>query len=155
MAEEIPQKTDPAMEAIEQDDVLGKIDQLLNRHRPKSSSADAIPVLLDTTAVHDVAPGDGIPVLTDVVGAPGRAETPRPASSRSKAGISLQIVRRMSLALDSEHARLTAQLAGDGAQMRMLDRLVIELKRALPAAVRAAVEDKTVANVRPRGDSPL
>ena len=155
MGEEIPQKPDPALGAGEQDDVLGKIDQLLNRHRPKTASAGAIPVLMDTTPVHDIAPGDGIPVLTDIVGAPRPVETPRPASSRSNAGISLQIVRRMSLALDSEHARLMAQLAGDGEQMRMLDRLVIELKRALPAAVRAAVEDKTVANVRPGDDSPL
>jgi len=49
----------------------------------------------------------------------------------------------MAVALEAEHARLLAQIGGDTAQAHMLDRLVAELKRALPAAVRAAITVKT------------
>ncbi len=48
------------------------------------------------------------------------------------------LVRRLGLALDDEHARLAAQFSGDTARMELLDRLVAELKRVLPAAVRGA-----------------
>ena len=48
----------------------------------------------------------------------------------------------MSIALDVEHIRLPAQIErDDAAQARMLDRLVAELKRALPGAVQAALYD--------------
>ena len=40
MAEEIPRGPEPTLEANPHDDVLGKIDQLLNRHRPRIPGAD-------------------------------------------------------------------------------------------------------------------
>jgi hypothetical protein len=61
----------------------------------------------------------------------------------------------MSMALDAEHARLAAQIGGDATQVRLLDRLVAELKRALPAAVRAAINDKTAGSARPGSDGQL
>lgn len=139
MAEEIPRGPEPPFEVDQQDDVLDKIDQLLNRHRPKASAAEAIPVLTEMSAQEDVPIDDGIPILTDVVTGPGRPAPPPTALSRSGTVSSVLILRRMAIALEAEHARLLAQIGGDAAQARMLDRLVAELKRVLPAAVRAAI----------------
>lgn len=155
MAEEIPRGPEPHFEADQQDDVLGKIDQLLNRHRPKISAAEAIPVLTEMPGQEDVPIDDGIPILMDVVTGPGRPAKPPPASSRSGTISSMLILRRMAIALEAEHARLLAQIGGDVVQARMLDRLVAELKRALPAAVRAAITDKTPDPTRPGGDGRL
>lgn len=153
MAEESP--PEPHLEADRQDDVLGKIDQLLNRHRPKISAAEAIPVLTETPSQEDVPIDDGVPILMDVVTGPGRPARPPPASSRSGTISSMLIVRRMAMALEAEHARLLAQIGGDVLQARMLDRLVAELKRALPAAVRAAITDKTPAPTQREDDGRL
>ena len=155
MAEEIPRGPEPHLEADQQDDVLGKIDQLLNRHRPKLSAAEAFPVLTDAPDQEDVPIGDGIPLLTDVVNGPGQPASPAPASSRSGTISVALILRRIVIALDAEHARLLAQIGDDDAQARMLDRLVAELRRALPAAVRAAITDKTPDPARPRDDGRL
>jgi hypothetical protein len=46
-------------------------------------------------------------------------------------------------------------MGNDAAQARMLERLVAELKRALPAAVRAAITDKTSDPAVFRNDSRL
>jgi hypothetical protein len=138
MAEEISPEPQPAIDP--QDDVLGKIDQLLNRHRPRVSAASAIPMLTDAPPQTDVAVDDGIPILTDIVTGPGHPMPPPPAPSRSASISSVLILRRMAIALDAEHIRLLAQIdRSDAAQARMLDRLVGELKRALPGAVRAAL----------------
>jgi len=145
MAEEIPRRPEPTPEANQHDDVLGKIDQLLNRHRPRISADEAIPVLTGMPSQEDLPIGDGIPTLMDVVTGPGRAAKPPSESSRSGAVSSALILRRMAVALEAEHARLLAQIGGDAAQAHMLDRLVAELKRALPAAVRAAITVKTPA----------
>jgi hypothetical protein len=153
MAEEIPNRP-PGFAADQQDDVLGKIDQLLNRHLPKSPPADVVPVLTDTSLDDEVGASDGIPVLTDAVAGPGQSARP-PLPSRLSTRNTVQIVRRMSMALDAEHARLAAQIGGDATQVRLLDRLVAELKRALPAAVRAAINDKTPGSARPGGDGQL
>ena len=83
MAEEIPRGPVPQFEADQQhDDVLGKIDQLLNRHRPKppDAFAQSAPVLTDALQVESIpASDDGLPTLTDVVGEPGRPAK-RPAA---------------------------------------------------------------------------
>jgi hypothetical protein len=139
MAEQIP--LDP--DAAGQDDVLDKIDQLLNRHRPKPADAlaESAPLLTDALPVktgNDA--NDGIPTLTDVVGGTDRPEKRPTATSASSSLASVLILRRMAIALDAEHLRLLAQIdRSDAAQARMLDRLVGELKRALPRAVRAAL----------------
>jgi hypothetical protein len=143
MAEEIPGRPEPTLEANPHDDVLGKIDQLLNRHRPRISADEAIPVLTGMPSQEDVPIDDGIPILMDVVTGPGRAAKPPSESSRSGTISSALILRGMALALENEHARLLAQIGGDAARAHMLDRLVAELRRALPAAVRAAITVKT------------
>ena len=153
MAEEFPPGRGP--ETDPRDDVLGKIDQLLNRHRPKAPAVEAIPVLTDAPQDEVVPIDDGIPLLTDVVGDPGKPASPPSAFSRSSTISSALILRRMAVALDAEHARLRAQVGSDSAQMQLLDRLVAELKRALPAAVRAAITDKAPDPAQPGDDARL
>lgn len=154
MAEEIP--PEPHLEADRQDDVLGKIDQLLNRHRPKISAAESIPVLTETPSQEDVPIDDGVPTLMDVVTGPGRPAKPPPASSRSGTISSVLILQRMAIALDAEHIRLLAQVdRNDAEQARMLDRLVGELKRALPGVVRAALAQNMSAPSQPDDDGQL
>jgi hypothetical protein len=154
MAEEIP--PEPYLEADQHDDVLAKIDQLLNRHRPKTSVADAVPVLTDASEEEAVPIDDGIPILRDVVSGPGRPAKLLPSPARPSTISSVLILRRMAIALDAEHIRLLAQIDhNDAAQARMLDRLVGELKRALPGAVRAALAQNMSAPSRPDDDGRL
>jgi hypothetical protein len=154
MAEEIP--PEPHLEAEPQDDVLGKIDQLLNRHRPKISAAEAIPVLTETPGREDIPIDDEIPVLTDVVTGSGRPASAPPASLRSRSISSVLILRRMAIALDAEHIRLLAQIdRNDAEQARMLDRLVGELRRALPGVVRAALAQDMSAPSQPDDDGRI
>ena len=156
MADEIPRGPEPHLEADQQDDVLDKIDQLLNRHRPKISAAEAIPVLTEMPSQEDVPIDDGIPVLMDVVTGPGRPSKPRHATSRSGTITSVMLLQRLSIALDAEHIRLLAQIdRSDAEQARMLDRLVGELKRVLPGVVRAALAQNIAAPSQPDDDGPL
>ena len=156
MAEQIPRGPDPQPETDQQDDVLGKIDQLLNRHRPKTSAAETIPMLTESPGEEDVPIDDGIPTLMDVVAGPGNPAKPPPALSRSGTIGSVLILRRMAIALDAEHIRLLAQIdRNDAEQARMLDRLVGELKRALPGAVRAALAQYIPAPSQPDDDGRL
>ena len=144
MAEETARGPEPQLEAEQQDDVLGKIDQLLNRHRPKTPANEAVPVLMDAPADDDIPPGDGIPVLTDVVNGPDRPADIPTTPPRSGAISSGLILQRMEIALDVVHIRLLAQIdRDDPEQARRLDRLVAELKRALPGAISSAIGDKT------------
>ena len=155
MAEEIPRRPEPTLDADQHDDVLGKIDQLLNRHRPKTSVSDDIPVLTDASREEAVPIDDGIPILRDVVSGPGRPAKIAPSPDRPGTINSVLILRRMAIALQAEHARLRAQIGGDTMQAHMLDRLVAELRRALPAAVRAAVTVATPDPPRPDDDGRL
>ncbi len=154
MADETAPESQP--ETDQEDDVLGKIDQLLNRHRPKTSAGDAVPVLTDASPEEFVSIDDGIPVLVDVVTGPGRPAKLPPSPTRPSTITSVLILRRMSIALDAEHIRLLAQIdRSDALQARMLDRLVGELKRALPGAVRAALAQSLSTPSQPRDDGPL
>lgn len=154
MAEETPPELQ--LETDQQDDVLGKIDQLLNRHRPKTSAADAVPVLTDASQEDVGSIDDGIPVLVDVVTGPGRPAKLPPSPTRPSTITSVLILRRMSIALDAEHIRLLAQIdRSDADQARMLDRLVGEIKRALPGAVRAALAQSWSTPSQPGDDGPL
>ena len=156
MAEEIPGGLDPTFDVDQNDDVLGKIDQLLNRHRPKTAVADVIPVLVDGSRGKTVPIDDGIPILSDVVSGPRRPATLAPSPASPSTASSVLIVRRMAIALDAEHIRLLAQIdRNDAEQARMLDRLVGELKRALPGAVRAALAQITSAPSQPDDDGQL
>jgi hypothetical protein len=154
MAEELP--PEPQLEADQQDDVLGKIDQLLNRHRPKASASEAIPVLTAVPGPEDELIDDGIPVLVDIVTGPGRPAKLAPAPARPGTISNVLILRRMAIALDAEHIRLLAQIdRSDAKQARMLDRLVGELKRALPGVVRAALAQNMSAPSQPDDDGRL
>jgi len=155
MAEEIPRDNEPFLGSGQQDDVVGKIDQLLKRHRPKPPAVEDVPLLTDAPREEDVAVDDGIPVLTDAVTGPS-PPAPLPSTSARSATIStVLILRRMAVALDAEHARLRAQIGGDATQTHMLDRLVAELKRALPGAVRGAITDRNTDPAQPGGDGRL
>ena len=144
MAEEIPRGPEPTRDADQHDDVLGKIDQLLNRHRPRTSIAHAIPMLMDASREEAVPIDDGIPILSDVVSGPRRSASPASSPAQPSTISSVLILQRMAIALDAEHIRLLAQIdRSDAQQARMLSRLVGELKRALPGAVRAALTVKT------------
>jgi len=134
MAEERPRRIQPDLEDDRQDDVLGKIDQLLNRHR--SSASASVRVTGDAPAPQDNPQEDGIPVLTDMVAGPGQSALLLPG--RPGPVNSALLLRRMGAALEAEQARLLAQIGTDETQARMLERLVAELKRSLPAAVRDA-----------------
>ena len=154
MAKETPPELQ--LETDQQDDVLGKIDQLLNRHRPKTSAADAVPVLTDASQEDVGSIDDGIPVLVEVVTGPSRPAKLPPSPARPSTITSVLILRRMSIALDAEHIRLLAQIdRSDAKQARMLDRLVGELKRALPGAVRAALAQSLSMPSQPGDDGPL
>jgi hypothetical protein len=156
MAEEIPRGPEPQPEADQEDDVLGKIDQLLQRHRPKLSAAEAIPLLTEVPGPVDVPIDDGIPILRDVVSGFGRPAKLARSASRPSTISNVLILRRMSIALDAEHIRLLAQIdRNDAEQARMLDRLVGELKRALPGVVRAALAQNIAAPSQPDDDGPL
>lgn len=136
MAEDLPPRADIGAE--QHDEVLGKIEQLLNRHRPKPSDAAEIPVL--THAAHqENGPGeDGIPTLLDIVPGLERPAAAPSLLSPSSTRISILILRRMAAALDAEHARLRKQI-GDETQLHLLDLLVAELNQTLPDAISAAV----------------
>jgi len=156
MAEEIPQGPESHLESDQQDDVLGKIDQLLNRHRPRTSVADDVPVLKDAPRDEPVPVDDGIPILRDVVNGPGGLAKVTPAPVRPGTISSVMLLRRMSIALDAEHIRLLSQIdRNDAEQARMLERLVGELKRVLPGAVRAALAQNISALSQPDDDGQL
>ncbi len=146
----------PHREADQRDDIIDKLDQLLNRHRPKASAAEAVPILTQTPSEEIVPIDDGIPVLVDVVTGPGRPAARAPAPSRPGTISGVLILRRMAIALDAEHIRLLAQIdRSDAGQAGMLDRLVGELKRALPGAVRAALAQTRSVPARPEDDGQL
>jgi hypothetical protein len=153
MAEDIP--GEPPLPDGDRDDVIAKIDDLLNRHRPKTPAAEAIPVLTDATQDEQLPIDDGIPVLTDMVSGPGQPASVALGLSRSATISSALILRRMAVALDAERSRLMTQVGDDPAQALMLDRLVAELKRALPAAVRAAITEKAADPSQSEGDGRL
>ena len=144
MADDIPRENEPSLDTGQQDDVLKKIDQLLNRHLPKAPAAEAIPVLTDAPPDENVPIDDGIPVLMDGVTGPGRASGAPSTPSRFSTINGALILQRMEIALDVEHIRLLAQIDRDDTEKaRMLDQLVGELKRALPGAIGSAIRDKT------------
>lgn len=144
MAEDSPGRPEPRADADAEDDVLGKIDQLLSRHRPRPAAAETIPVLRHTQQDEAVPIDDGIPVLTDIVTASRRPAGTLAAPSRRDAASSALILQRMEIALDAELIRLLAQIdRNDAEKARMLDRLVTELKHALPGIVRAALPDSS------------
>ena len=138
----------PPAAAGEGDDVLGKLDQLLHKHRPGTSEPGAAPVpeLTDSLRGADAPVPGNIPTLVDMVSGPAREPSlpQRPdtnpsanASAALEAGINL----RLAVRLESERARLLARIGDDPVRAQALDQLITELKRSLAEIVRSALSD--------------
>jgi hypothetical protein len=138
----------PPPGAEDEDDVLGKLDQLLYKHRPGASEPGAAPVpeLTDSLRRTDAPVPGNIPTLVDMVSGPARQPSlpQRPNASPSEntsavleAGINL----RLALKLEAERARLLEQMGNDPARAQALDHVITALKRSLPAIVRSVFSD--------------
>jgi len=134
--------------ADEEEDVLGKLDQLLHKHRPGTSGPGAAPVpeLTDSLRGTDTPVPGNIPTLMDKVSGPAREPSlpqrhgTRPTANDNaviEAGINL----RLAVKLESERARLLERIGNDPVRAHALDQLITELKRALPAIVRSVLSD--------------
>lgn len=122
----------------EPEDILGKLDRLLHRHRPRPPEADpALPVLSDVLQPQ-AAPEDPIPTLTDIVGSSARPASFRRPARRADPALETRIIYGLASALEAEGARL-ASTGGDPARIRQIESLIAELRRALPAIVRSAL----------------
>lgn len=146
MAEDLRNLPPPG--ADEEDDVLGKLDQLLHRHRSGTSESGASPVpeLTDSLRGTDAPVPGNIPTLVDMVSGPAREPSMSQGSNTSptanasavlEAGINL----RLAVKLESERARLLERIGNDPVRAQALDQLITELKRSLPAIVRSVFSD--------------
>jgi hypothetical protein len=118
----------------EQDDVLGKLDDLLNRHRTRPQDLAPVPVLTDALAQPE-EPADGIPTLTEVVSRPADAARTQAAMPGLEAGL----VQRLAMLLEVERARLAAESAADPARAAIVDEMVARLRESLADIVRIAL----------------
>ena len=139
MAEDIP-PTDREEPGEHNEDILGKLDQLMHRHRPKPPETDpALPVLSDALQLEpEPPPEDPIPTLRDVVGKSGRPASFRKSTRRTDPALETRIIYKLAAALETEGTRL-ASAGGDPARIREIEVLIAELRRALPAIVRSAL----------------
>ena len=144
MAEDL-RKPSPG-DADDKDDVLGKLDQLLNKHRAGTSTpaAATVPELTDSLRRVNTAIPESIPTLEDVVsgpvGAPSLQKRPgTPLSANTNAMLEVGISLRLAVRLESERARLLEQIGNDPTRARAVDELITELKRSLPGSVRSVL----------------
>jgi len=138
----------PPPGAEDEENVLGKLDQLLHKHRPGTSEPGAAPVpeLNDSLRGVDAPVPENIPTLVDKVSVPGRGPSlpQRPNTSPSvnaSAVLEAAINLRLAVRLDSERARLLERIGNDPVRAQVLDQLIAELKRSLPAIVRSVLSD--------------
>ncbi|MGQ0578089.1 MAG: hypothetical protein ACT4PQ_04170 [Betaproteobacteria bacterium] len=138
----------PPPGAEDEENVLGKLDQLLHKHRRATSDPAAAPVpeLNDSLRSAEAPVPETIPTLVDEVSAPAREPTvpQRPVTSPSvntNAALEAAINLRIAMRLDSERARLLQRIGNDPVRVQALDQLIAELKRSLPALVRSALSD--------------
>lgn len=147
MAEDLRNLPPPSAE--DEEDVLGKLDQLLYKHRPGTSEPGAAPVpeLTDSLRGADAPVPGNIPTLVDMVSGPAREPSLPQRSNTSpsvdataalEAGINL----RLAVKLESERARLLERIGNDPVRAQALDQLITELKRSLPAIVRSVLSGK-------------
>lgn len=139
----------PTWGSEDEEDVFGKLDQLLNKHRPGTAEPGALPVPELTDSLHgtDVPVSGNIPTLLDIVSGPAREASPlqRPGTAQfasSKAVLEAGISLRLAVRLESERARLLEQIGNDPARAQALDQLITELKRSLPAIVRSVLSNE-------------
>ena len=138
----------PPPGAEDEENVLGKLDQLLNKHRRGTSDPGSAPVpeLNDSLRGADAPVPETIPTLVDKVSVPAREPSlpQRPEASPSvNASVALEAAINLRLAarLDSERARLLERIGNDPVRAQALDQLIAELKRSLPAIVRSVLSD--------------
>ena len=147
MAEDLGNFPPPGAE--DEEDVFGKLDQLLNKHRPGTAESGAPPVPELTDSLRGTgAPVSGhIPTLLDKVSGPAR-DAPLPQrtgtiqSASSRAELEAGINLRLAVRLESERARLLEQIGNDPGRAQALDQLITELKRSLPGIVRSVFSDE-------------
>ena len=132
----------------DEDDVLGKLDQLLNKHRPGTSEpgATTVPELTDSLRGVDATVPGSIPTLVDVVSGPVRDPSLQESrntglSANAAAVLEVGVSLRLAVRLESERARLLEQIGNDPLRARAVDELITELKRSLPAIVRSVLSD--------------
>ena len=134
-------------DAGDEDDVLGKLDQLLNKHRPGADEpgATTVPELTDSLRGADATVPGSIPTLVDVVSGPVRDPLQESRntglSANAAAALEVGISLRLAVKLESERARLLEQIGNDPLRARAVDELITELKRSLPAIVRSVFAD--------------
>ena len=158
MAEDFRNLPPPA--ADEDDDVLGKLDHLLHKHRSGTSEPGAAPVpeLTDSLRGNDAPVAGNIPTLVDMVSGPPRGSSlPQRAntspSTNSNTALEAGINLRLAVKLESERARLLERVGNDPVRAQALDQLITELKRSLPAAVRSALAEAPPEPIsKPEGD---
>lgn len=123
----------PGAEDEEQSDVLGKLDHLLNKHRPRPRDAgdEALPVLTEALPPEPVA---AIPTLTDIVSAGAR-----PQRAPETGHIETALVQRLAIRLEVERSRLLAEGASAD-RTAVIDELVARLRASLPDIVRVALD---------------
>ncbi len=116
-----------------ENDVLGKLDELLNRHKPRPRDPEAEPVPILTDALQ--ADTDSIPTLTDIVSRPDLPARVA-AAPDSLAGA---LVQRLAMRLEVERARLLGEAGGDSTRAGILDELITRLRESLPDIVQVAI----------------
>ncbi len=131
------QLPEPQLEEIQQDDVVDKVDQLLSRHRPRSTDPGEVAAPAGSEIADEKPGDDGIPTLTDIVSAPQSPTIPTRAPLEGHTGDDVTL-RRLETALETVRARLQLQIGEDAGQAHLLDQLVAVLKLALPEAVRSS-----------------
>jgi len=139
----------PTAGAADEEDVFGKLDQLLNKHRPGTAESGALPVpeLTDSLRRTDAPVPGNIPTLVDKVSGPAHEpslpqRTGTMQSVNSKAVLEAGINLRLAVSLETERARLLEQIGNDPQRAQALDQLITALKRSLPEIVRSVLSDE-------------
>jgi len=141
MAESRPPYIPPGAED-EQSDVLGKLDDLLNKHKPSAAAAETVPILTDALPEEDAVP---IPTLTDIVSRPDSG----PRETTDTSSLESALVQRLGMRLEVERARLLGEAGGTPDRAGILDELVKRLRESLPDIVQVALsreERKSASN---------
>ena len=138
----------PPAAAHGEDDVLGKLDQLLNKHRPGTAEPGAatVPELTDSLGSAAGPEPGNIPTLVDMVSGPAREPSSRqhpntPPTAHANTAFEVGLHLRLAVRLESERARMLEQIGNDPVRARAVDELITELKRSLPAIVRSVLSD--------------
>lgn len=113
-------------------DVLGKLDDLLNRHKPPPQDPQAAPVLTDALPEEDAS---GIPTLTDIVSRP----QPSAREPAAQSGLDSALVQRLAMRLEVERARLLGEAGSDPVRTELLNELITRLRESLADIVQVAI----------------